>query len=77
MKFQPSYICSEQKRKQHEKRINTREKFQSKLEKWSKKKVNSFNHLCKINEKIRQKQLPAKLSLLLQSFAHKINDKIN
>ena len=88
MNFQPSYICSEQKGKQQGKRINTREKtkFQLKLVKWSKKDANSHSHLRKINEKIRQKlgrhkshslmQLPAKSSLLSQSFAHKINDTI-
>ena len=50
-------------------------------------KRNSRSHLRKINEKIRQKlgrdtsyflmQLPGKSSLLSQSFAHKIHDKIN
>ena len=68
-------VISEQKRKQQEKRINTREKqFQLKLVKWSKKNANSSSHLRKINEKVRQKlgrhtyhslmQLPAKSSLL-------------
>ena len=61
--------------------------FQLKLEKWSKKNANSRSHLRKINEKIRQElgrhtshslmQLPAKSSLLSQSFAHKINTKIH
>ena len=81
-------VISEQKGKQQEKRINTREKqFQLKLVKWSKKHANSSNYLRKISKKVRQKlgrhthhslmQLPAKSSLLSQSFAHKINDKIH
>ena len=68
-------VIYEQKRKQQEKRINTREKqFQLNLVKWSKKNANCSSHLRKINEKVRQKlgrhtyhsltQLPAKLSLL-------------
>ena len=62
-----------------------KKKFQLKLVKWSKKNANSRSHLRKINE--RQKlgrhtshslmQLPAKSSLLSQSLAHKINDKIH
>ena len=81
-------VISEQKGEQQEKPINTREKqFQLKVVKWSKKNANSSSHLRKINEKVRQKlghhthhslmQLPAKSSLLSQSFAHKINDKIH
>ena len=71
-KFQPSYICSGPKEKQQEKRIDTREER---------------SHLRKINEEIRQKlgrhtshslmQLPAISSLLSQSLAHKINDKLH
>ena len=62
-------------------------KFHVKLVKWTKKNGNSRSHLHKINEKIRQKlgrhtshslmQLPTKSSLLSQSFAHKLNDKIH
>ena len=62
-------------------------KFHVKQVKWSNKNANSRSHLRKINEKITQKlgrhtshslmQLPAKSSLLSQSFAHKINDKIH
>ena len=87
--LQPSYFCSEQKGKQQEKRINTTEKNVSvKAGKMIRKKnANSRNDLRKIDEKMRQKlgrhtshslmQLPAKSSLLLQSFAHKIHDKIH
>ena len=87
-KFQPSFICSEQRGKQQEKRIDSREnKVQLKLVNWSKKNANYRSHLRKIDENIRQKLerhtshplkgLPAKSSLLSQSFAHKINDKIH
>ena len=67
--------------------VKVKTKFQLKLVKWYKKNVDSRSHLHKINEKIRQKlgrhtshslmQLPAKSSLLSQSFAHKINNKIH
>ena len=90
MKFQPSYICSEQKGKQQEKRIKTREKNKVSVKTGKndlRKNANSRSNLGKINEKIRQKfarqashslmQLPAKSSLLSQSFAHKINDQIH
>ena len=62
-----------------------RNKVSLKAGKMAKKNANSHSHLRKINEKITQKlgrhtshslmQLPAKSSLVLQSFAHKINDK--
>lgn len=81
------HLLRAKREKKQEKRINTREKqiFSQKVVKWSNKNTNSRSH--KINEKIWQKlgrhtshsvmQLPAKSSLLSQSFAHKINDKID
>ena len=62
-----------------------KKKVSLKAGKTAKKNANSRSHLRKINAKIRQKlgrhashslmQLPAKSSLVLQSFAHKINNK--
>ena len=87
--FQPSYFCSGQKRKKQEKRLNTREKkvwVEANKMIW-KKNANSLSDMRKIDEKITQRlgrhtshslmQLPAKSSLLSQSFAHKINDTIH
>ena len=81
--FQPSYICSEQKGKQQEKRINTREKKKVLVkagETIKEKRQLPRSHLPKINERHTSHslmQLPAKSSLLAQSFEHKINDKIH
>ena len=58
-------VISEQKRKQQEKRINTREKqFQLKLVKRSKKNANSSSHLRKMNEKSKTKARTPHIPLL-------------
>ena len=83
-----SFVLSKKgNNRKNESILEKKTKFQLKLVKRSKKNANSCSHLRKINEKITQKlgrhtshslmQLPAKSSLLSQSFEHKIIDKIH